>query len=90
MTRITPESRYKTTFTTHKRLRRITQLNFETNVASVIFYYIVNELIHDIPQTINISDDVMVVGKTHAYHDMALQAVFERFSSIGLSLNAKI
>ena len=82
-----PESRYITTFTTHKGLRRYTRLNFGTNSASEMFQNIISEQIRDIPGTINISDDVIVFGKILAEHDKALQAVFERFSTAGLSLN---
>ena len=44
-------------------------------------------MISDIPGVFNISDDVVVFGKTQADHDKALRAVFERFSSKGLTLN---
>ena len=84
---LSPESRYITTFTTHKGLHRYTRLNFRTNSASEIFQNIISEQIRDIPVTINISNDVVVFGKTQAEHDKALQAVFERFSTAGLSLN---
>ena len=52
-----------------------------------MFQNIISEPIRDIPGTINISDDVIVFGKTQAEHDKALQVVFERFSTAGLSLN---
>ena len=84
---LSPESRYITTFTTHKGLRRSTRLNFGTNSASEMFQNIISEQIRDIPGALNISDDVIVFGKTQAEHDKALQAVFERFSIAGLSLN---
>ena len=84
---LSPESRYITTFTTHKGLRRYTRLNFGTNSASEMFQNIISEQIRDIPGTINISDDVIIFGKTQAEHDKALQAVFERFSTACLSLN---
>ena len=84
---LSPESRYITTFTTHKGLRWFTRLNFGTNSASVMFQNIISEQIRDIPGTINISDDVIVLGQTQAEHDKAHQAVFERFSTAGLCLN---
>ena len=37
---------------------------------------VINELIHDIPGALNISDDVIVFGKTQAEDNAALQAVF--------------
>ena len=83
------ESRYITTFATHKGLKRYTRLNFGTNSASEIFQKIVNEQIRDIPGALNISDDVIIFGKTQAEHDAALCAVFKRFSEINLTLNKK-
>ena len=84
---LSPENRYITTFTTHKGLRRYTRLNFGTNSASEMFQNIISEQIRDIPGTINISDNVIIFDKTQAEHDKALQAVFVRFSTTGLSLN---
>ena len=48
-----------------------------------------DEHIHDIQGALNISDDVIVFGKTQADHDLALQAVFQRFSEINLTLHKK-
>ena len=84
---LSPESRYITTFTTHKGLRRYTRLNFGSNSASEMFQNIISEQIRDIPRTINISENIIVFVKTQAEQDKALQAVFKRFSTAGLSLN---
>ena len=86
---LAPESRYITTFATHKGLRRYARLNFGTNSASEIFQMVINELIRDIPEALNISDDVIVFGKTQAEHDAALQAVFRKFAEVNLTLNKK-
>ena len=82
-----PESRYITTFATHKGLRRYARLNFGTSSASEIFQNIINELIRDIPGALNISDDVVVFGKTQADHNRALHAVCQKFSEANLTLN---
>ena len=37
----------------------------------------------------NISDDVIVFGKTQAEHDAALEAVCQRFAAVNLTLNGK-
>ena len=66
---LAPKSRYIMTFATHKGLRRYAQLNFGTNSASKIFQMVINELICNIPGALNISDDVIVFGKTQAEHD---------------------
>ena len=81
------ESRCITTFTTHKGLRRYARLNFGTNSASETFQKVINEQTQDIPGSLNISDDVIVFGTTQADHDKALQAVLQKFSKVGLTLN---
>ena len=50
---------------------------------------VINELIRDIPGALNISDDVIVFGKTQAEHDAALQAVFRKFAEVNLTLTKK-
>ena len=47
------ESRYITTFVTHKGLRRYTRLNFGTNSASELFQNVIYNQVHDIPGVIN-------------------------------------
>ena len=84
---LAPECRYITTFATHKGLRRYARLNFGTNSASEVFQKVINEQIRDIRGSLNISDDVIVFGMTQADHDKALQAVFQKFSEVGLTLN---
>ena len=86
---LAPESRYITTFATHKGLCQYARLNFSTNSASEIFQMVINELICDIPEALNISDDVIVFGKTQAEHDATLQAVFQKFAEVNLTLNKK-
>jgi len=81
------KSRYITTFATHKGLRRYTRLNFGTNSASEIFQHMISEQLRDITGAFNISDDVIVYGKTQADHDKALRAVFQKFADIHLTLN---
>ena len=83
------ESRYITTFATHKGLWRYTRLNFGTNSASEIFQKTIQDQLRDIPGSINISDDVIIFGKTQAEHDAALEAVCQKFASVNLTLNRK-
>ena len=70
------DSQNITTFATHKGLRRYARLNFGTNSASEMFQHIISELLRDIPGAMNISDDIIVFGKTQADHDEALRATF--------------
>ena len=81
------DSRYITTFQTHKGLHRYRTLNFGTSSASEVFQHAISEELRDIPYALNISDDVIVFGKTQEDHDIALESVFKRFSSRGLTLN---
>ena len=84
---LAPESRYVTTFATHDGLRRYTRLNFGTNSASEIFHHIISEQIQDIPGSINISDDIIVFGKTKQMHNQALHAVLQQFADVGLTIS---
>ena len=86
---ISPESRYITTFATHKGLWRYTRLNFGTNSASEIFQKIIQDQLRNVPGALNISDDVIVFGKTQADHDAALEAVCQKFAEVNLTLNRK-
>ena len=83
------ESRYITTFATNKGLWRYTRLNFGTNSASEIFQKTIQDQLRDIPCSLNISDDVIVFGKTQAEHDAALEAVCQKFAAVNLTLNKK-
>ena len=84
---LAPASRYITTFATHEGLRRYTRLNFGTNSASEIFQHIISEQIRGIPGSINISDDIIVFGKTKQAHNQALHAVLRRFVDAGLTVS---
>ena len=84
---LAPESRYITTFATHEGLRRYARLNFGTNSASEIFQNVISEQIQNIPGAINISDDIIVYGKSQEEHDTALHAVLKRFANTGLMLH---
>ena len=84
---LAPESQYITTFATHKGLRRYTRLNFGTNSASEIFQKAIHDQICDILGVLNISDDVIVFGTTQDDHNKNLQAVFQKFSEVGLTIN---
>eukprot|EP00795_Rhopilema_esculentum_P003861 gene3861-15158_t len=46
-----------------------------------------HDQIRDIPGAINISDDVIIYGKTPEEHNNALKAVIEKFIKVGLTLN---
>ena len=83
---LTPESRYITTFSTHLGLRRYTR-NFSASSAAEIFRNIICETLAGIPGAINLSDDILVLGKSQEEHDQALEATFKRLRESGLTLN---
>ena len=84
---LTPESRYITTFSTHLGLRRYTRLNFGVSSAAEIFQNIICETLAGTPGAINLSDDILVFGKSQEEHDQALEATFKRLRESGLTLN---
>ena len=66
---LAPESRYITTFSTHVGLRRFKRLNFGISSAAEIFQNAIRETLSGIQGGINISDDILVYGKTQGDHD---------------------
>ena len=84
-----PESRYVTTFTTHTGLWRYTRLNFGINAAAEVFQNTIQQVLHDIPNVRNMSDDIIVYGKSQAEHNDSLKAVFQRLREKNLTLNAE-
>ena len=84
---LTPESRFITTFSTHLGLRRYTRLNFGVSSAAEIFQNIIYETLAGIPGATNLSDDILVFGKSQEEQDQALEATFKRLRESGLTLN---
>jgi hypothetical protein len=81
------QSRYITTFTTHVGLRRYKRLLFGVNAASEIFQNAIAELLSDIPGAKNLSDDIIVHGKTQKEHDISLRATLKKLEENGAKLN---
>ena len=71
------QSRYITTFTTHKGLFQYKRLNFGTNSASEIFQNTIQNVFNGISGCRNISDDLIIFGKTPSEHDEALRKVLQ-------------
>ena len=84
---LAPESRYITTFGTHMGLMRYKCLNFGISSAAEIFQNVIRETLEGIDGAKNISDDILVFGKSHEEHDQNLRAVFQRLREKGLTLN---
>ena len=85
--KLAPESRYITTFSTHVGLRRFKRLNFGISSAAEIFQNAIRETLSGIKGAINISDDILVYGKTQGDHDGALRETFQRLREKCLTLN---
>nr|XP_033948146.1 uncharacterized protein K02A2.6-like [Pseudochaenichthys georgianus] len=83
-----PDSRYITTFTTHTGLWRYTRLNFGINSAAEVFQNVIQGVLHGIPNVRNMSDDIIVYGKTQEEHNNSLKAVFQRLREKNITLNA--
>ena len=68
----------------HMRYKR---LNFGISSAAEIFQNVIRETLEGIDGAMNISDDILVAGKTHEEHEQNLRAVFQRLREKGLTLN---
>jgi transposase InsO family protein len=84
---LSPECRHITTFATHDGLWRYKRLNFGTNSASEIFQKQIQSLLANTQGSLNISDDIIVFGKTQREHDTALEAVCQKLSEAGLTVH---
>ena len=84
---LSPESRYVTTFSTHVGLRRCKRLPFGVNVASETFQEAIRELLTGLPGCKNISDDIIVFGKSQDEHEKNLCGVLQRLQENNLRLN---
>jgi hypothetical protein len=72
------ESRYISTFCTHIGLRRYIKLNFGISSASAVFQNATQQLLEDIPRAKNLSDDIIIYGKTKEDHDKTLRDVMTK------------
>ena len=84
---LAPESRYITTFITHMSLMRYKRLNFGISSAAEIFQNVIRETLEGIDGSINITDDILVFGKTLKEHDHNFKTTFQQLREKGLTLN---
>ena len=84
---LAPESRYITTFSTHKGLRRYTRLPFGVTSAAGVFQATIQQILEGIPGARNISDDIIIYGSDQESHNHALEAVLQRLQEMNLTLN---
>ncbi|XP_064475331.1 uncharacterized protein K02A2.6-like [Ornithodoros turicata] len=82
-------SRRITTFSTHCGLRRYKRLLFGVNAAAEIFQDAISQVLPDEDGIINISDDILVSGRSIEEHDRRLRLVLKNLEEAGLTLNLK-
>lgn len=80
-------SRGITTFATHIGLFRYKRLTFGVNSAAEIFQKSIEEVLQGVEGARNISDDIIVFGKSQVDHDEALRAVLQRMRENNLTAN---
>jgi len=86
---LSEESRNMTVFASHVGLRRYKRLNFGVSVAPEIFQNEIRQALQGLQKTLNISDDIIVHGKTRQEHDKNLEALLQRLEENGLTLNKR-
>ena len=83
------ESRYITTFATHKGLRRYKRLFFGINSAAEVFQNEIRKALSGLDGVENISDDTIVFAKDDDDHMRILRSLFTRIRDRGLTLNGE-
>ena len=84
---IAEESRPLTTITTHKGLYWYKRLHMGIASASEMFTEKIREMLVDLPGQLNMTDDILVFGKSKEDHQANLLAVLKRLEMKGLTLN---
>ncbi|XP_049513477.1 uncharacterized protein K02A2.6-like [Dermacentor silvarum] len=82
-------SRMITTFSTHCGLRKYKRLLFGVNAAAEIFQDAIRQVLPNEDSIINISDDILVSGRTTEEHDRQLRLVLRHSEEVRLTLNEK-
>lgn len=81
------DSRYITAFQSDTKIKQFTRLIFGINSASEELQHVIRALLSDIPNVINIADDILIYAKNQGEHDEALTRVLNRFKEKNLTLN---
>ncbi len=82
-----PDSRYLTTITTHVGLLRYLRLHMGISCASEVFTEEIRKLLLDLDNCLNMTDDILIYGKTRREHHYSLLKVLSRLELSGLTLN---
>ena len=81
------DSRYITAFQTEDRIKRFKRLIFGLNSASEQFQHYLQITLADIPDAINIAEDILIFAGSITDLDETLKHVFQRLQAKGLTLN---
>ena len=84
-----PDSRSITTFITHCGLFQYKRLMFGISSAPEVYQHVIQLALSDCEGVANISDDIIVHGKTTKEHDERLKRVLEKLKEKNLTLNAE-
>ena len=84
-----PDSRSITTFTTHCGLYRYKHLMFGINSAPELYQHVIQQTLQGCEGVANISDDIIVHGRSTEEHNKRLQQVLERLKEKNQTLNTK-
>ncbi|XP_044179622.1 uncharacterized protein K02A2.6-like [Acropora millepora] len=84
-----PDSRSITTFMTHCGLYQDKRLMFGINSAPEVYQHVIQQTLQGCEGVANISDDIIVHGRSTEEHNKRLQQVLERLKEKNLTLNAE-
>lgn len=70
-------------------LFRCKRLNFGISSAAEIFQKAICQVLSGIPNILNVSEDILVLGQAMQQQDIALDAVLYQLQQAGLTLNEK-
>jgi len=82
-------SRFIRTFSSHVGLRRYKRLSFGINSEAEVFHDEIRQVLINIPNLMNVSDDILVYAKSQEEHDSVLKKVLNRLQEKGLTINYK-
>jgi len=85
--KIDKESQYLTVITTHIGLFRYLRLHMGISCASEIFTEVIRKLLEGLPGQLNMTDDILVYGKTGKEHHANLMSVLKCLDNSGVTLN---
>lgn len=82
-------SRYITSFSTHVGLFRYKRPLFSVSAVAEVFHNLIRDTLKDIPGVVNLSDDVLIVGRTREEQDHKYAMVRSELQDKGLMTNEK-